>query len=75
VAEARADLHEDAENVAAWKMFQQVMSRFTVDTHAVSTVLERLTSDMDGRTFADLLERFAILYDALCPAPERKPEA
>jgi hypothetical protein len=67
VADALADLHADAANAEAWELFKRTMSRFTVDTHTVGLVLDRLDTDITAQTFPDLVERFAIIYDALHP--------
>lgn len=58
-----------AVNKRAWKMYRRVLSRFAADTHAIPLVLHRVTADLDLDDFADLMDRFAILYDVLCPPP------
>jgi hypothetical protein len=65
-------LAADAPNDHAWRMFHQAVNRFTADTHTVHLSLERLTNGMEPDAFADLMERFEVLYDVFCPAPERK---
>jgi hypothetical protein len=50
------------------------MSRFTFDTHTAGLVLAHLESDVTAQTFPELVERFAIIYDALYPPPEQKKE-
>jgi hypothetical protein len=67
VADALSDLHDDPANAEAWELFKRTMSRFTVDTHTVGLVLDRLDTDITAQTFPDLVERFAIIYDALHP--------
>jgi hypothetical protein len=37
-------------------------------------VFQRLTRRLDDDTYADVLKRCEILYDALCPAPEKTEE-
>ncbi len=70
MADALAGLEGDPENLAAWAMFQKVVNRFTLDTSLVGIALERATREADPDDFADLLARFEILYDALCPPPD-----
>lgn len=57
----------DAENRAAWARFQQVCSRFTVDTHAAGLVFERLTADLSVADYDDALARQSLIYDVYVP--------
>lgn len=63
------------ENRAAWQTYQQVVTRFTVDTHTTALVLRRVTEDLDAVAFEDLVERLSIVHDALHPPPEQKTDA
>lgn len=63
-----------AANHEAWRLHQQIVTRFTMDAQAVGMVLLRLTAGFSRDTFAELLERFTILYDALHPPTERPTE-
>jgi uncharacterized protein (UPF0276 family) len=73
VADALADLHDDAENERAWRLFHRAITRFSMDTGAVVVLLERLTKDLDAEEFSELMARFAIFYEAVCP-PQRPGE-
>lgn len=57
------------ENHHAWTLFHQCATRFLADTHAGGVALARLTADLSAEEFSDLLERFNLLYDVLCPPP------
>lgn len=60
------------ENQTAWREYRQVVTRFTLETQSVALVLDRITTDLDRDAFEDRIERFAVLFDALCPPPESK---
>lgn len=60
----------DGVNREAWHLFRQVVSRFTVESQAVNVVLQRVTADRSLDEFTELLARFEILYDAVCPPRE-----
>jgi hypothetical protein len=72
VAEQWTALASDPQNADAYRIFQQTVNRFTVDTHTAATILERLTEHLGPVAYADLIDRLGLLYDVLCPAPERK---
>jgi hypothetical protein len=74
VADQISDLHADRANTEAWDLWRRTMSRFTFDTHTAGLVLAHLESDVTAQTFPELVERFAIIYDALYPPPEQKKE-
>lgn len=61
----------DEPNREAWRIFRLLASRFLVDLHAGGHVLDRLTADLDVEQFEDLMQRLRILYDVLCPVPQR----
>jgi hypothetical protein len=61
-----------AENLAAWRQYREAVTRFAVDTQTVALVIQRCTADLDRDEFADLMERFAVLYNALCPPRQQK---
>jgi hypothetical protein len=69
-----ADLSTDSANAEAWRLFNQVYTRLTFDTHCASVVLTKLAGDRDPEAFAELVDRFSVLYDTLYPPPEKKPE-
>jgi hypothetical protein len=50
----------------------QLASRFVFDAHVAGQVFERLTRTYDDEAYAVALEGMAVLYDAFCPAPEKK---
>lgn len=58
-------------NREAWELFQRTCTRFLVDGHGVSAVLEKLGEGEDVDDFLDLVTRFSILYDVYYP-PKRK---
>ena len=72
VADALADLETDPDNAAAWRLFQQTVNRFTIDAHLVAETVRRATSGLDDAAYADLMARFAIVYEAVCPPPQRE---
>lgn len=72
MAKQWTDLATDPANFEAYRIFQQAVSRFTVDTHTAPAILGRLTEHLGPEAYADLLDRLGLLYDVLCPAPERK---
>lgn len=57
----------DAPNREAWRLYRQVVTRFTVDAQAIPLVLSRITADYDVDSFTELLDRFAVLHDVMCP--------
>lgn len=66
------DLEADAANLDAWRLFHQIVGRFTIETHATGIALERLTVGLEPEAFADLLDRFAILFDVMCPPSSKE---
>jgi hypothetical protein len=70
VASAYRELAADRDNWAAWRLFCQVSTRFAVEMQCANHVLERLTAGLDDWTFADRLERVAVIYDAISPEKE-----
>jgi hypothetical protein len=70
VAQSLGSLDED--NQRAWTIFQRLQSRFLLDHHASSVALDRLTRDLSHADCADLFDRLRVLYDIVCPPPERK---
>jgi hypothetical protein len=58
------------ENAEAWRIFHQVVSRFTHDLQAGGEALRRLTAGVtDVDDYEDLLARLALIYDLLYPPP------
>lgn len=45
-----------------------------MDTHCAAVVLQKLAGEREPDDFADLMERFAIIYDALYPPREPSGE-
>jgi hypothetical protein len=70
VAAQAAELEADAANAEAWRLFTQTITRFSSDLHLAGVMVDRMTAGMDPEDFADLMRRFGILYDVLCPPPE-----
>jgi hypothetical protein len=57
----------DDENLAAWRLYHTIASRFLVDAQAVGAVFARLTADQPPAQLTDTCERMRVLYDALQP--------
>lgn len=74
MADAWTDLEADRACYDAWTVFQQVFNRMTVDTHIAGVVIEKVAAERAPDDFLDLLDRLVLLYDVLCPPPERKEE-
>lgn len=55
------------ENRTAWQLYQQVVTRFTVETHAIGTVLTRVLQEMDPEDAVDLVARLSVIYDESMP--------
>jgi len=72
VADMLADLDDDPDNAEAWALFHRTFTRFTVDTHVASVLLTKLISEREPSEALELVDRFAVLYDALHPPPEKK---
>ena len=72
VAEQLAHLDEDQANGEAWRVFHRIFSRFTVDTHIASVVLEHVLAGHETEDTLTLVDRFTLLYDILHPPPEPK---
>lgn len=70
VADNLARLDDDPENADAWRLFHKLFSRFTVDTHTASVLLEKLIAERDTDDAFDLMDRFTLLYDTLHPPPK-----
>jgi len=51
----------DPDNLFAWHTMNALATRFAVDTHSAALLLDRLTQQMDGEEFADLMTRLAII--------------
>ena len=67
MADALHELHDDPENAKAWRLFHQIVTRFSMDTNSVAVVLERLTKELDADDLMELMARFSVFYDAVCP--------
>lgn len=74
MADAFATLETDADATEAWGLFQRIFTRLTFDAHAVPVVLHKLAGERHPDDFADLMERFSILYDVLCPPQDTTKE-
>jgi hypothetical protein len=72
VAKQWTALASDPQNAEAYRIFQQTANRFTVETHTAPVILGRLTEHLGPEAFSDMVDRIGLLYDVLCPAPERK---
>jgi hypothetical protein len=73
VADALAEIEADRPNCEAWRLYEQAVNRFTVDTHCVPLAVKAVMGERSSEDIADLLERFAVLYSIANPAPEPKP--
>lgn len=63
-------LEQDRDAHDAWTLFHRVFSRLTVEAHVAGIALEKVAGDRDPDSFAELMARFGIIYDALCPPPD-----
>jgi hypothetical protein len=61
------------ENADAWRVFHQVVSRFTVEFHLGGEALRRLTGELEADAFEALLERLSLIYDLLYPPRQSGP--
>lgn len=62
------------ENREAWRMYEAVVSRFTCETHCVSTLLGRALRDLDTDEAADLVARLALIYSEVVPIVVQKTD-
>jgi hypothetical protein len=68
VADALEDLW--SENAEAWRLFNQMATRFTADLHLGGEVFRRLTAEVvDAEDLGDLLDRLSLIYELLYPPP------
>ena len=58
------------ENLRAWRVWQQVGTRFAVDFGTGGYHLQKLTEGWPAEEVDDLMARLAVLYDTLHPARE-----
>lgn len=65
----------DAQNYEAYRLYQQVVTRFAVEAHAIPLALQRMTADWSLDEFADLWDRFGVLHDVFCPPPKGGEES
>jgi len=57
----------DSVNAEAWGHFRRLCTRFLFETKSTPVALARITESLDAEDCAELLQRFAILYDAYYP--------
>ena len=62
----------DAENLTAWRVYHQTVSRFSHEMRTAAMTLDRLTRDMEGEDFVELTDRLALIFDYLNPPPPEK---
>lgn len=61
----------DRENMEAWQLFGQILSRLCVDVPGLVTpFLARVVAERNGEDATDLLQRLSIIYDKTCPAKQ-----
>lgn len=58
------------ENARAWHLSRTLLTRFSHELQIAPLVLDRLTRDDDPEAFTDLVDRLAIIYAELVPAPQ-----
>jgi hypothetical protein len=64
------------ENAHAWRVYHQIVSRFGIDFGGVTAwLLDRVTDGMDPEDAVELVERLALIYDTLNPAPSTDSKA
>lgn len=63
------------ENREAWRIYEQLISRFTFDTHSVGVLLERVLRDREAEEAVDLVARLALIYDEVVPVTVQKTES
>lgn len=74
VADALAELETDPACEEAWRLYRQTVNRFTIETHSVAVPLRQLAAERSPEDFADLMERFQLLFDTLHPAPAQESQ-
>jgi hypothetical protein len=60
----------DGENLAAWELFQKVMTRFAAEQRVIGVWLGKIAEDMPTEDFEDLMMRLSILYHVHYPPPK-----
>lgn len=55
------------ENRAAWQLYQQVVTRFTVETRAIGSVLAGVLRERDPEEALDLVARLSLIYEESMP--------
>lgn len=63
---ARSEALDD-ENRRAWRIYDTVCTRFTVETHTAGAVLTRLTAGDDEEDFQGVIDRLSLLYRVFNP--------
>ena len=63
------------ENAEAWRIFQQVVTRFTADLDLAAAVLTAALAEADLDSVGDLLARLSVIYEWLYPPPTRTTSA
>lgn len=58
------------ENIAAWRLFQQLRTRFVVDAGFVGGAFQMYTAEWSNDLRVDVLERLSVIYDLIIPPPE-----
>ena len=59
-----------ASNREVWRLYRQIVTRFTVDTHTTHVALQKVTESLSQDDTLDLVERFSILYGVFNPPPK-----
>lgn len=61
----------DPVNAEAWRIYQAVATRFSVEVGTGGVALERLTDGWDEDRFAELWRRLTVAFDVFNPLPEQ----
>jgi penicillin V acylase-like amidase (Ntn superfamily) len=56
----------------AWRIFQQVCTRFVSETQTAAVVLTRATQDWAAEDVDDLMTRLGVLYKTIFPQKRTK---
>lgn len=60
----------DADNMRAWRLYRDLVSRLAMDLHCGGEVLKRLTATISDDDWPDVWNRLALLYDILQPVKD-----
>lgn len=60
------------ENRAAWTLYQRIVNRLTYDCGLIGSLFESAVQGADFEERVELMQRLAIIYDALVPVSAPK---